>query len=153
MVRRRSIYSFIALALVVGGLLHTIPAEACSPMPGLAARSPARKLSDASAEVKRAFAIIDAEVVRAGGYDSGPALLYAHRIFKGPQGPWFEVGTNDRDSCAREFPQVGERMRLFLFSGQNGLFAADLFVGDRYVDRLLKSDRRRQFPYFAGPRP
>ena len=116
-------------------------------------QTPAAKVHGAMEVIGRAFAIIDAEVVRPGGYDSGTALIYAHRVFKGPLDQWFEVGTNGRDSCALEFERAGQRMRLFIFKGQDGLFAADPFVEARYIDKLLGSDRKRDFPYFSGPRP
>ena len=103
--------------------------------------------------MENAFAIIDAEVVRANDYDSPPALLYAHRVLKGPDQRWFEVGTNGNDSCANVFTQVGQRQRVLLFTGPHGLWDYMLTVDQRYVDRILGSDRRRDFPYFSGPRP
>lgn len=147
---KQAIRRYAMLTLVIGLLLRSGGVWACMPPIYDKPQTPAQKLNDAKAGIARAVAIIDAEVVRTGGYDNGAALLYAHRILRGPQDRWYEVGTNGRDSCAIEFKRVGERMRLFIFKGPHGFFIADPFVDERYVDKLLGSNRKKDYPYFGG---
>lgn len=69
---RRAVFLIAAASLAPG------TASACLP-PGMfeKAPGPARKAREAKQAIERAYAVIDAEVVRTGGYDEGPALLYA----------------------------------------------------------------------------
>ena len=101
-------------------------------------------------DVDSANAIIDGEVVRPAEA-GGVALIYAHRSFKGSDRRWFEVTSGGGSDCRREFPQIGERQRLFLYLEPEGLVADE--NGDSTVqDQILKSDRRSEYPYFPGPR-
>lgn len=136
------------LMLALSSLMPTA-AQACSVFAD-SEQAPAQKRRDARLLVDRAAAIIDGEVVRPFLRGRQSAIVRAFRILKGPQQTYFEVG--ERDSCDWSFEQVGQRMRIVLFGGPDLYFASYLGVEDRYVDRLLRSDRRRDWPYRAGVR-
>jgi hypothetical protein len=76
------------------------------------------------------------------------ALVRVARIFKGPRQQWFEVG--EESSCDLALMRVGERRRLVLFGGPSVWRATMIDAEQQIVDRLLGSDRRRDWPYFAG---
>jgi len=109
--------------------------------------TPAQVRAEARRAVHEATAIIDGEVIRpAAGYT--PALVRAHRVLKGPQQAVFEVGV--QDSCSMVLTAVGQRSRLILFGGPDVWFAHLHIPDERIVDRLLRSDRRRDWPYVQG---
>ena len=136
-------------ALAIGACTASSSANACSIIvnPDL---TYSEKLKNAHHAIESARAIIDAEVVRPG--EGGTvALIYAHRVLKGPDNRWVEVISGTGGDCRREFSRGGERMRLFIYQSPEGLVSYD--EGDtRLEDRLLKSDRSKDYPYFAGPR-
>jgi len=140
-------YLLGAVALV--DCLISAPANACSIVvdPN---QTYADRLKNVRQEIDRATAIIDGEVVRAGSSGS-IALLYAHRVLKGPNQHWFYVLSGTGGDCRREFSQVGERARLFLYQDRDGL-TADSGMDPSLEDRILRSDRRKLYPYFSGPR-
>jgi hypothetical protein len=109
--------------------------------------TPAAVRAEARRAVREATAIIDGEVIRpAAGYT--PALVRAHRVLKGPRQAIFAVGV--QDSCSMVLTTPGQRSRLILFGGPDVYFADINTPGERAVDRLLGSDRRRDWPYVAG---
>jgi hypothetical protein len=129
---------------------------ACSIVLSDADRTPAGSASRASAMLARADAVIDGEVVRAVS-EGQPALVYAHRVLRGPAAQWFYVADDGTDSCDTPLLQVGERMRMVLVQRPDRRTAEIYhFYTDQgnaaYEDRILGSDRRRDYPYFAGPR-
>lgn len=119
--------------------------------------------------VKNADAIIDAEVVQPFIFGKQNAIVRAHRIFKGPDQEFFEVGAPT--SCDLSLDAMGERLRLVLFlpplpeevSEQHRDLVAQIFAGQEsvyytsidesgseYIDDLLDSDRDEDWPYFPG---
>jgi hypothetical protein len=112
-----------------------------------------KQLRDVKQAIGNSPALIDGEVVRAGDYGRPPALVYAHRVLKGPNERWFKVGTNNNDSCAIPLTQVGARMRMILWGGPNEYALLRDQSEARIEDKILGSDRRKDYPYFSGPRP
>jgi hypothetical protein len=114
--------------------------------------SPAEERRDARRAIETASAVIDGEVVQAGDYSRAPALVYAHRVFKEPPDQrWFKVGTAGGDSCAISLERAGDRLRMILDGGPQEYV---LFRDGSHAeaeDRILKSDRRKEYPYFNGP--
>jgi hypothetical protein len=94
--------------------------------------------------IGQATAVIDGEVVRPFA-DGQPALVRATRVLKGPVKELFAVG--GRQSCDRALTEVGERLRLILVGGPEVYYLRVDYSNARYEDRLLRSDRRRDWPY------
>ncbi|MET1111211.1 MAG: hypothetical protein ABWX67_06775 [Allosphingosinicella sp.] len=104
--------------------------------------------------VKRATAIIDGEVVRPFVRGRQTALVRAERVLKGPPRLYFEVGeAAPNDSCAFVLEQEGERLRLILSGGPDVYHTSIDQSLARYEDRILRSDRRKAWPYRPGPGP
>jgi hypothetical protein len=105
---------------------------------------PAERMREARRSIREATAIVDGEVVRplAG---SQPALVRAARVLKGPIQDFFSVG--ERDSCDIALTDAGQRLRLILLGGPEVYFLPMGYSNARYEDRLLHSDRRRDWPY------
>ena len=138
-------HRFLLLPLLA--MLAPASANACSiyvPRP----QTPAEQRAGARAAVEHAAAIIDGEVIRPFVRGGPPALVRVHRRFKGPQQAEFEVG--ELTSCDTALTAVGERSRMLLYGGPDVYFIRMGIVSARAVDRLLGSDRRRDWPYVAG---
>ena len=131
-------------------IIWPVSADACS-IRITEQPSRAQKVRDARSVVQRATAIIDAEVVRPFVRGVQPARVRAHRVLKGPRQEYFEIG--ERDSCDTALERTGERVRLILIGGPGIYFAPIVFAEERIVDRLLRSDRRRDWPYREGEPP
>jgi len=136
---------FLLLPLLA--MLAPAAASACTlyvPRPPTAAEQQA----GARAAVDRAAAIIDGEVIRPFVPGRAPALVRVHRRFKGPQRAVVEIGVVT--SCDVPLMRMGERARMLL-SGGPDLYVIHMgVVSEREVDRLLGSDRRRDWPYVRG---
>lgn len=138
---------------LAAALLAPGAAQACT-VGFMVADEPAQRERDARAAYYKAAAIIDGEVVRPLVYradgTSQPALVRAVRVRKGPRQEYFKVG--DREFCDDRVPgDPGQRDRMVLVGGPDVYYwAAD---DESYVDRLLGSDRRSQWPYRAGKAP
>lgn len=146
--------------LALGGVIACLassPVAACSVI--YTEMTPAETRRFVARTLERADAIIDGEVVRAGAAGE-PALVYAHRVFKGPEGKqWYLVGGTN-DSCETDLIRPGERFRMILTQWPDDprpdawhIYAEPISPYTREEDRQLGSDRRRDYPYFAGPRP
>lgn len=109
--------------------------------------SPSEKREHARLAIAGASAIVDGEVVRPFVPGRQSALVLAFRVLKGPQQTYFEVG--EQGSCDIALTAMGERSRLMLYEGPQ-LYVAREGAEPRYVDRLLRSDRRRAWPHRAG---
>ncbi|MES2034649.1 MAG: hypothetical protein V4466_10775 [Pseudomonadota bacterium] len=140
-------------ALILGAVVllgaYTLPtiAAACTVVFTDAERTPAAQQRRAAEAVERAVVIVDAEVVRPYMRGQQKALLKAYRVHKGPLQATYEVDAPT--SCNRAFEVVGERVRVLLSGGPEVYFDDDVGLA-RQVDRLLKSDRRKDWPYLAG---
>ena len=103
-------------------------------------RAEARKTLDDS------VAVYDGIVVEAATRDR-PAKVQVVRTFKGPVVEFFYVA--DFDSCDIFFGTVGERNRFVLFRGPD-VFSTWVDTSNAIeIDRLLGSDRRKDWPYFS----
>lgn len=108
----------------------------------------------ARGHVERATAIVDGEVVRPFVRGRQTALVRAERVLKGPQRPYFEVGEAvPGDSCANLLEREGERLRLILSGGPDVYHTYVDQSLARHEDRILKSDRRKVWPYRPGRGP
>jgi hypothetical protein len=93
-------------------------------------------------------AIIDGEVIQPFIPGKQNAIVRAVRVLKGPPQIEFEVG--EQDSCSIVLDHVGERSRMLLNGGPSVYYLQDDQSNARYEDSLLKSDRRKVWPYRAG---
>jgi hypothetical protein len=139
----------LSIPFAIAGLATLTPsaAEACS---YVRIRPPtlAENMREARDTIARATAIVDGEVIRPSGPGT-TALVRAHRVLKGPPQAIFEIG--ERDSCDNAPRTMGDRLRMVLVGGPDVYFLS-LRQGDpRAEDRILRSDRRRDWPYRSGP--
>ena len=138
---------FPKLILAVSGLLIASEGLACSIVidPDRTVVEHRRQVRDVLARVS---AIVDGEVVRPHIEGKQNALVYAFHVLKGPEGPWFEV--IEVDSCAIRLDRVGERSRMLLTKLPEGYVLYYDQSDARIEDQLLKSDRRKVWPYRPG---
>lgn len=106
------------------------------------------------AEAKRilsfATLIVDGEVVEPGAGTSPAKVKVAH-VLRGPHVDYVMVGPGD--SCDMKFEVKGERFRFVL---QGGPDVYTTWVDNSYapeIDRMLKSDRRKVWPYYNPAYP
>lgn len=133
-----------ALSLTVAALFAVLPTAAFACDFALPA-DPAGREAAARATIDQFTAIIDAEVIRAPASDR-PALVRAVRVFKGPRQALFEIAP-ERTSCDMPVGGVGSRRRLFLTGGPDIWRAGDTASYPADEDRLLGSDRERDWPF------
>ncbi|MEA3016756.1 MAG: hypothetical protein QOI38_1478 [Sphingomonadales bacterium] len=138
-----------SLAMLSAAVLAPAAAQACSVVI-LRQPSSAQQARDARRRIARASAVIDGEVVRALT-DEQPALVRAARVLKGPVQEYFAVG--EEDSCDTALTRVGERLRMILVGGPDVYFLRTDYSYARAEDRVLGSDRRRDWPYREGEQP
>lgn len=137
---------FLALPLLL--VLAPVPAQACSVIADHI-WSPAEQRAAARRAIASATAIVDGEVIRPFVRGGAPALVRVHRRFKGPEQELIEVG--ERHSCDVALTATGERSRMILVGGPDVYFLDSLTNGSPHiVDRLLGSDRERDWPYVRG---
>jgi hypothetical protein len=134
----------MAKCLAVLGLAFALslaaPATACSVV--VAHEPDYWEQRDAARQsVARASAIFDGEVVEVSG---GVAKVRAYRHFKGEPRDYYLVGTET--SCDISFDKVGERWRFVLRGGPDMFYTYEDYSNARAIDRLLKSDRRKDWP-------
>jgi hypothetical protein len=141
---RVSAAAICLLALICGA--NASSAVACSVV--ISRHSgPAEFRTMAENSVRSATAIIDGEVVRPAIPGRQTALVRPVRLFKGPGRSLFEVG--EQDSCSILLDRAGERRRMLLVGGPDIFYLQNDGANGRYEDRLLGSDRRRDWPYRA----
>lgn len=109
--------------------------------------SPAAHLREARLLIDNAAAIVDGEVVRPFD-DSAPALVRISRVLRGPAQEFIQVG--ERNSCDTRLTRVGTRLRLILVGGPDVYYLPVDYSNALYEDRVLGSDRRRDWPYRSG---
>ncbi|HEV7785027.1 MAG TPA: hypothetical protein VGQ28_06795, partial [Thermoanaerobaculia bacterium] len=93
-------------------LIAPTTAQACSMVANPHRPTPAEAQAATRYLVDHAAAIIDGEVIRAMVPGHTPALVRAHRVFKGPQQADFEIGM--LTSCDVALMRLGERQRMIL---------------------------------------
>jgi len=124
------------------------PAAACI-VTMVGAWGPAEFRKYAEDSVQSAAAIIDGEVVRPMSGQQN-AIVRAAKVHKGPNQTEFEIGA--MGSCHVSLPKQGERYRLLLFGGPD-IYYAGYVTGAQYIDEVLGSDRRKDWPPVAPPAP
>lgn len=136
--------AFVAIGISV--CLYPASARACSVV---VTQEPTRseRRREARDLIERATAIVDGEVIRPLT-NSEPALVRVTRVLKGEDRELVLVG--ERDSCDIALTQVGERLRLVLVGGPDVFFLPVDYSNAVYEDRLLRSDRRRDWPFHQG---
>lgn len=100
--------------------------------------------------VKDAAVIADVEVVRPYIRGKQTGLFKVYRVFKGPNQATFEVDAPT--TCNTVFNRPGERVRVILRGGPEIYFDVDSGVTWQ-IDKLLGSDRRKDWPYVRGQDP
>jgi hypothetical protein len=101
--------------------------------------------------VNNSKAIIDGEVVQPFIDGKQNAIVRAVHILRGPEQTLFEVG--ERDSCSLRLYRVGERRRMLLVGGPTVYDLGNDGSNARYEDQILRSDRRKVWPFVAGQEP
>jgi hypothetical protein len=141
---RKSLLLLPLLALLAPGAAQACSMNAPRPLTPAQAEAAARQVVD------HAAAIIDGEVIRPVVPGHTPALVRVHRQYTGPPRAEFEVGI--MTSCDVPLVRLGERARMILTGGPDvwfihmGMGAAEAAA----IDRLLGSDRARDWPYVQG---
>jgi hypothetical protein len=135
------------LGVLIAAAAMPATAEACSVIMDHQP-SPAENLREARRLIGGATAVVDGEVVRPFIRGRQNALIRAARVLKGSPQALFEVG--ERDSCDIALVAVGERRRLILSGGPDVYYLSVDQSNARYEDRVLRSDRRREWPFRAG---
>jgi hypothetical protein len=143
---RTSLLLLPLLALLAPGAAHACSMNAPRPLTPVEAQAAARQVID------HAAAIIDGEVIRPVVPGRTPALVRVHRRFTGPAQAEVEVGI--MTSCDVPLVRMGERQRMILTGGPDVYFIhMGVGVGPGVaaaIDRLLGSDRARDWPYVQG---
>lgn len=137
----------MATMVTIVGAAIVGQAQACAVvMP--ADRSYATKMREARQRVEAAVAIVDGEVVVPYGGEGRPAVIRAERVLRGTALAEYKVGAET--SCDIEFLDVGERFRVLLYGGPEVFITGVDQSEALYEDRVLKSDRRKVWPYRPG---
>lgn len=143
----RSIIASVSIGVGIIGLTVPGAAAACAVVVPAIEQTPAAEWRRARAAVAEAVVIVDAEVVRPFIAGKQAAILKAYKVHKGPAQETYEV--DSPTSCNREFDVEGERVRVLLRGGPSVYFESDPGLGWQ-VDKLIGSDRRRDWPYRAA---
>ncbi|MBN8815464.1 MAG: hypothetical protein J0J06_08465 [Sphingomonas sp.] len=96
----------------------------------------------------QATLVVDGEVIEPET-ETTPAKIKVVRWFRGPKVDYFFSKGGGGD-CTDRFEVKGERQRFVMFGGPE---VYDTFMGfepspQRAIDRLLGSDRRKDWPYY-----
>jgi hypothetical protein len=124
------------------------PASACAVVIPEDYEGSAKQLSDVRAALAASTAIIDGQVIRPFVQGRQNALVLAYHVLKGPKQSLFEIGVGD--SCSIALDHVGERARMILHDGPDVYTLSGDQSGARIQDRILGSDRRKIWPFYAG---
>jgi hypothetical protein len=137
----------LSLAIISAANLVAQQAQACVVV---APRDwgPAQMRQSAHDALTGATAIIDGEVIRPFIRGKQNALVLSYRVFKGARQNMIEVGEDN--SCDVALERAGERSRMVLVGGPDVYYLRNDGSNARYEDRLLKSDRRRAWPFVEG---
>lgn len=138
----------MAKRLALLGLLATVAtapaARACSV---IIDHEPtyAERRADAKRTIADATAILDGEVVEPADLAKGkPARIRVVRAFKGDSPAFIRVKAFT--SCDFEFTTAGEHWRFVLQGGPDVYSTWVDYSNAAHIDRLLKSDRRKDWP-------
>ncbi len=105
----------------------------------------AERLADAKKTITAATAILDGEVVEPADIQADkPAKIRVVRAFKGNVPEFIHV--KSFTSCDIDFTTAGERWRFVLQNGPEIYSTWVDYSNARDIDRLLKSDRRKDWP-------
>ncbi|MFS2111119.1 hypothetical protein ACCC88_15620 [Sphingomonas sp. Sphisp140] len=107
----------------------------------------AERRAEARKTIADAAAILDGEVVEPADIKTHkPAKIRVVRVFKG-EVPEF-VYVKSFTSCDIDFTTAGERWRFVLQNGPQVYSTWVDYSNARHIDRLLRSDRREDWPLF-----
>jgi hypothetical protein len=141
-----AVFTFMALAIAS-------PALSCSVVFPKGYAGSAQERRDVRKMIEQSVLIVDGEVVRPWTREE-PALVEVDPVLKGWSGNFIEVGGPSAGSdCTIALERNGERLRMILSSGPNPYDLYSDSSNPRLVDRMLKSDRRKLWPYVAGENP
>ena len=131
-------------------MLPASQAIACSVVLPKDYEGSARQRREVREAITQSPAIVDGEVIRPW-FGGKPALVRIHHVLKGKVAELIEVGgPGAGGDCSLALEWIGERRRMILSGGPN---LYDLFRDGseaRLEDRILKSDRRKIWPYSPG---
>ncbi|HEY0114999.1 MAG TPA: hypothetical protein VGB54_04700 [Allosphingosinicella sp.] len=129
-------------------LVAAWPAQACSVVIGAGYEGSAQQVRDVRRAIDEASVVLDGEVVRPFVRGQHNALVRVERVLRGTAAATIEVG--ESDSCSIALEQAGERMRMILSAGPEVYLLYRDQSAARIEDRILRSDRRREWPYWPG---
>lgn len=137
-------------SLLLAGLVASYPAAACSIIVPEGYEGSREQRQNVRKVIEQASLIVDGEVVRRWT-PTQPALVRVHHILKGAAGEFVEVGGRGAGGdCSIALDREGQRSRMILTGGPERY---DLYRDQseaRLEDRILKSDRRKIWPYTSG---
>jgi hypothetical protein len=143
----------LASVWVFAALTMAGPALSCSVVRAKGYAGSAQERRDVRKLVEQAAAIVDGEVVRPWTKEE-PAEVEVSQVHRGWVGNFISVGGPSAGSeCTIALKRTGERMRMILSGGPR---IYDLYVdhsNPKLVDKILKSNRRKVWPYVAGESP
>lgn len=141
-------YRSVFTALASAALTFAAPtAYACS-MVVLREPTQAERRLEAERRIEQATVVIDGEVVRPFVRGGEPALVRVNRVLKGEPGEFVQVG--EQTSCDIALTRSGERLRLILNGGPDVFYLPVYLSNEAEEDRVLGSDRTRDWPYYHG---
>lgn len=143
--RTPSVFFALIFALASGAMATT--AQACSVVI-LRQPTQAEQRSAAMLLIDQATAVVDGEVVRPFVSADEPALVRVSRVLKGEPVEFVQVG--ERTSCDLALTRPGTRLRLILTGGPDVFYLPVDYSNAVEEDRVLGSDRTRDWPYYAG---
>ena len=136
------------VVLSLAGAALDTPALGCAVVVPEGYEGSAKELSDTRARIAESTAIIDGQVIRPYVEGKQNALVLAYHVMKGPKQTYFEIGRGD--SCTLVLDHVGERARMLLSAGPKVYLLYVDQSQSRVEDRVLGSDRRKVWPFYAG---
>ncbi len=126
------------------------PASACS-IVVIEEPTNYEKMRRARETIAEAAAVIDGEVIAPYRSEDEPAVVRAEHVLKGPAKAEFKVAAPT--SCHEAYTEVGLRARMVLYGGPDVYSAPQTGTEAAYEDKILKSDRRKVWPWTPAPKP
>jgi hypothetical protein len=144
---------WMSVAIPLTALAAASPALSCSADSNKARSGSAQERRDVRKMIEQSVLIVDGEVVRLSTREE-PALVEVDQVLRGWSGNFIEVGGPSAGSdCTVALLRNGERLRFILSGGPTPYDLYRDSSNPRLVDRILKSDRRKLWPYVAGEDP
>jgi hypothetical protein len=145
--------SVLVCVWITFALTMASPALACTAVLPKGYAGSAQERRDVRKMIEQSVLVVDGEVVRPWTKEE-PAVVEVDQVLRGWSGNFIEVGGPSAGSdCTIALKRNGERLRLILSNGPNPYDLYRDTSNPRLVDRMLKSDRRKLWPYVAGDNP